>query len=78
MTDHSVPGHRHSQFLDGCWRLTWRRDGDCHVYPVGDLMSHILKPDAQCPCVPTPETLDNETTMWTHHSLDGRERAQGG
>lgn len=47
-----------------------------HVVPVGDLIEHDL--DELCVCGPTPGPQDRcfggMSWVFTHHSLDGRER----
>ncbi len=67
--------------LDGPWRLTQRRNGDRHVYPVGDDIIHRLEADA-CPCGPAAELVMcpdcGDHTMYTHHALDGREMCERG
>ncbi|OBC11465.1 hypothetical protein A5784_35085 [Mycobacterium sp. 852013-50091_SCH5140682] len=51
---------------------------DVHVTPRGDLIDHPLTAD--CVCGPTLEPVerDDGTFGWlyTHHSLDGREREE--
>jgi len=54
------------------WWQTWSED-DVVIVPLDDLIVHEVHGKDACPCGPTPETLSAETTMWTHHSLDGRE-----
>lgn len=50
-----------------------------HVLPVGDLIEHNSE-DEDCPCGPTTEPVmrDDGSCGWliTHHSLDGREKAE--
>lgn len=50
-----------------------------HVHPLGDLIEHELTDD--CPCGPEqrPEPQEDGSTGWLviHHSLDGREEAEG-
>lgn len=61
----------HREHHDG-WDTTQLDDGQVHVHPVGDTVVHTL--DSDCPCGPTPEHVVREGWMYTHHSLDGRER----
>lgn len=53
---------------------------DLHVHPVNDLIEHVL--DDTCPCGPRDEPVqrDDGSMGWiaVHHSLDGRERGEGG
>lgn len=50
-----------------------------HVVPVNDLVEHDTNDD--CACGPTSEAVhrDDGSIGWlvTHHSLDGRELAEG-
>lgn len=50
-----------------------------HVVPRNDLIEHDSSED--CACGPTPEAVfrDDGSNGWvyTHHSLDGRERREG-
>lgn len=50
-----------------------------HVVPRGDLIEHDLSDD--CPCGPADQSVlrDDGSVGWVtvHHSLDGRERAEG-
>lgn len=52
-----------------------------HVYPVRDLMEHETD-GADCLCGPATEAVsrDDGSYGWLvmHHSLDGRERNEGG
>jgi len=54
------------------WLQTWS-DDDIVIVPLDDHIIHEVHGGASCPCGPTPETLSEVTTMWAHHSLDGRE-----
>jgi hypothetical protein len=51
-----------------------------HVRPRGDLIVHELTDD--CPCGPEQRPVKGEdgSVGWlvVHHSLDGREQAEGG
>jgi hypothetical protein len=61
----------------GGWKLDPDLDGiDLHVRPRDDVIWHPLDPD--CVCGPRATearhtTTGRETTMYVHHSLDGRE-----
>lgn len=52
-------------------------DDVVHVFPINDLIDHELDGDT-CACGPTLEIIQREgrsdAHMYTHHSLDGRER----
>lgn len=43
-----------------------------HVHPLHDTLAHHL--DEDCVCGPTPEHVPPSGWLYTHHSLDGRER----
>jgi hypothetical protein len=51
-----------------------------HVRPLGDFIEHELTDD--CPCGPEqqPVKAGDGSVGWlvVHHSLDGREQAEGG
>lgn len=49
--------------------------GPLHVVPLGDRITHTITPD--CICGPIPELIPTDhgdAWMYTHHSLDGREK----
>lgn len=52
-----------------------------HVYPVEDLIEHDVENGDACVCGPRtgPVKRDDGSIAWivTHHSLDGRELAEG-
>jgi hypothetical protein len=52
-----------------------------HTYPPGDLIEHDTD-GGDCPCGPHTEPVkrDDGSYGWVvvHHSLDGRERHEGG
>lgn len=54
---------------------------DLRITPVGDLIDHDTSTDSECVCGPTdqPTSRDDGSISWLaiHHSLDGRERADG-
>jgi hypothetical protein len=54
------------------WDITQVEDGTVHVHPAGDMVAHSLAED--CTCGPSPEHVEPSGWMYTHHSLDGRER----
>lgn len=61
----------HRDQHDG-WYTTQLEDGVVHVHPVRDTVVHALHED--CPCGPTLEQVEQQGWLYTHHSLDGRER----
>lgn len=61
----------HHAHHDG-WETIQLEDDTVHVHPLGDTVVHTL--DEDCACGPTPEHVAHDAWMYTHHSLDGRER----
>jgi hypothetical protein len=61
----------HRKQHDG-WYTTQLDDRTLHVHPIRDSVVHTL--DEDCPCGPTAEHVPPDAWMYTHHSLDGRER----
>jgi len=61
----------HTHQHDG-WDTTHVEDGTVHIHPVGDTVVHTL--DEACACGPTSEHVNHTGVLYTHHSLDGRER----
>lgn len=49
-----------------------------HVEPLHDLIAHETTGGALCECVcgPDVEFLEGGSVLVSHHSLDGRERAE--
>lgn len=60
------------------WCCHLQEPGYVHVHPLRDLVAHTFDRDGECVCGPTAERLEDDdggdAWMWTHHSLDGRER----
>lgn len=61
----------HREPHDG-WHTTQLDDGAVHVHPIRDTVVHTLTEG--CACGPTPEHVPPHGWLYTHHSLDGRER----
>ena len=40
-----------------------------HVYPIGDLITHVTEWGIECPCGPQ---LDFKDQIVTHYAMDGR------
>lgn len=61
----------------------WRVDAELadlevHVRPVGDAITHDFHPDCLCGPMPEPHinSVDDVVWIYTHHSLDGREKRE--
>lgn len=55
------------------WVIT-QGDGEIHVTPIDDLCPHLHS--KLCWCSPSEE--GDESDVWTHHSMDGREAYETG
>lgn len=61
------------------WRVAMlKKTREVHVHPLRDLVDHEYVED--CVCGPTPEAIKRSDGsvgwMYTHHSLDGREKRE--
>lgn len=57
------------------WAVNYKTN-EVHVVPLNDLIDHIEVED-KCACGPTLEVVmwpNRDVHMYTHHSLDGREK----